>query len=135
MSSVKGIIDYTLAKRSVLKDFRSGITSITEICDAHPELMRAARNIGHPLSRKCPVCSHDSLKEVRYVYGDDLGRYSGNVVYPTSWVRELASKFDEFRCYSVEVCTDCAWNHLWACYMMGRHYGDSEVTVKNLAEN
>lgn len=132
---MKGIIDYTLAKRSALREFRIGLRSITDICDAHPELLRAGKNIGISLDRPCPVCGHESLKVVRYVYGDDLGRYSGNVVYPSAWVQELASRYDEFRCYSVEVCIDCAWNHLWACYMMGRKYGDSEVTVRHLAES
>ena len=36
-----GVVDYTLAKRALLRDFRQGLLSRLEICDAHPELLRA----------------------------------------------------------------------------------------------
>src|SRR5205807_3963454 len=34
-----GAVDYTLAKRALLRDFRQGILSRFDICDAHPELL------------------------------------------------------------------------------------------------
>jgi len=37
-----GVIDYTLAKRALLRDARDGMIGLTDICDAHPELIRAA---------------------------------------------------------------------------------------------
>src|SRR3954466_6174113 len=57
-----GIVDYTLAKRALLREFRGGLLSRFEICDAHPELLRAARYMGEPSSRTCPVCDRDELK-------------------------------------------------------------------------
>ena len=36
------VIDYTLAKRALLRDAQAGLQSVNELCDAHPELMRAA---------------------------------------------------------------------------------------------
>lgn len=117
-----GFTDYTLAKRAVIESLRRGGLRRLDVCDAHPELIRAARNIGDPIARPCPVCGHDSLKLVRYVYGDQLKELSGRPVYPKGWEAELAERIDEFRCYSVEVCIECEWNHLAACYLMGKRY-------------
>ena len=36
------VIDFTLAKRALLRDAQVGVLGMTDICDAHPELMRAA---------------------------------------------------------------------------------------------
>jgi hypothetical protein len=119
-----GFVDYTLQKRSVLDDLRRGSLDRLDVCDAHPELIRAARNIGTEIDRPCPVCSAGSLKQVRYVFGSQLKHLSGKPVYPEDWELELSKKFDEFRCYVVEVCLDCCWNHLAACYLMGRRFGD-----------
>ncbi|HJR98832.1 MAG TPA: DUF5318 family protein, partial [Actinomycetota bacterium] len=41
-----GVIDFTLAKRALLRDAQVGVLGLTDICDAHPELMRAARHVG-----------------------------------------------------------------------------------------
>ena len=118
-------VDYTLARRSVLAALRGGTIGTTEVCDAHPELLRAARNIGTVDERPCPVCSHDTLKQVSYVYGDELKRNNGRVVYPTEWLAELADAHEQFTCYVVEVCVDCAWNHLIRSYMAGRRFAPS----------
>lgn len=122
---MQGFTDYTLAKRAVLSRLRKGGLSPLDVCDAHPELVRAARNIGSVLQHACPVCSHESLRLVRFVYGDELKELSGRPVYPADWDVELSGRFDEFRCYAVEVCIDCFWNHLAACYLMGRKYRSS----------
>jgi hypothetical protein len=116
------VVDYTLARRSALASVRRGTLGTSDVCDAHPELMRAARNIGEADDRKCPVCSHETLRNVTYVYGEELKRNNGRVVYPQEWLAELAADHDQFTCYVVEVCTDCAWNHLVRSYMAGRLY-------------
>lgn len=95
---------------------------MVDVCDAHPELMRAAKNIGEDTDHVCPVCSHESLRLVRYVYGEALKRDSGRVVYPAEWLKELAKTHDQFTCYVVEVCIDCAWNHLMRSYTVGRRF-------------
>lgn len=125
---MQGFTDYTLAKRALLRSLRQGSLSPTDVCDAHPELVRAARNIGEKLAKSCPVCSHESLRAVRYVYGEELKHLSGRVVYPQGWEDELNREYDEFRCYNVEVCIDCSWNHLAACYLMGRRYSPKPAT-------
>lgn len=121
---MRGKTDYTLAKRALLAEFRRGLLTRTDLCDAHPELMRAAKNIGREVPRPCPVCSEDTLREVSYVYGDQLKQLSGRVVYPAGWVDELRAAHDEFRRYDIEVCVSCAWNHLAACTLMGRRYAE-----------
>lgn len=116
-------MDYRLARRAALTSLRQGSLDTGDICDAHPELIRAGRNIGEDAGIPCPVCSHGSLRYVRYVYGDELKRNNGRVVYPAEWLRELVTTYDQFTCYVVEVCIDCAWNHLVKAYVAGRNHG------------
>ena len=116
------VVDYGLARRSLLSALRRGVVGTTDVCDAHPELMRAAKNIGEERAAGCPVCSHESIRWVRYVYGDELKANSGRVVYPMEWLGELARRHDQFTCYVVEVCVDCSWNHLVRSYMAGRRF-------------
>jgi Family of unknown function (DUF5318) len=123
-------VDYRLARRSALASVRNGSLDTADICDAHPELMRAGKNIGEDANVPCPVCSHDSLKFVRYVYGEELKRNSGRVVYPPEWLRELITTYDQFTCYVVEVCIDCAWNHLVKAYVAGRRFGRRAATAE-----
>src|SRR5260370_26119586 len=61
--AVRGITDYTLAKRAVIAEFRRGGLTRLDICDAHPELLRAARNIRRPLPPPPPVCRCSTLPE------------------------------------------------------------------------
>src|SRR5688500_9343592 len=91
-------VDYRLARRAALASVRQGSLDTADICDAHPELMRAAKNIGEKCDPVCPVCSHDSLRLVRYVYGPELKRDNGRVVYPEEWLTELATRHDQFTC-------------------------------------
>jgi uncharacterized protein DUF5318 len=116
------VVDYSLARRSVLMSVRRGALGTTDVCDAHPELMRAAKHIGDPLPEPCPICSHDTLRTVRYVYGDELRTNNGRVVYPAEWLTELSRSHEHFICYVVEVCVDCSWNHLMRSYSAGRKY-------------
>ncbi len=106
-----GVIDYTLAKRALLRRARAGMLSTFEICDAHPELMRAAKHVGEPATRDCPVCRRRDLRLLAYVYADALKQNSGRV-----WALDTAllmtAKVHGASCYVVEVCTSCQWNHL-----------------------
>ncbi|MGH2688560.1 MAG: DUF5318 family protein, partial [Actinomycetota bacterium] len=117
---MSGIVDYSLAKRALVARFRRGELLRNDLCDAHPELLRAARHIGHAVDEPCPVCDGANLREIRYVFGDALRHLSGRVVYPDDWIDELTRDFDEFRCYTIEACTDCSWNHLVTCTVLGR---------------
>jgi len=106
-----GIVDYTFAKRAILRDFDRGIISRFDICDAHPELLRAARYVGERSSRPCPVCDKDDLKLLAYVYADDLKANNGRV-WELDKALSLAADHRGARCYVVEVCVGCSWNHL-----------------------
>ena len=115
------LVDYTLAKRATLTDLRGGRVSRDEVCDAHPELLRAARNVGEAVRTPCPVCSAPSLVHLTYVFGDALRQDSGRV-WPRERLLALHRSLDEFACYVVEVCTGCNWNHLVQRYLLGRRH-------------
>jgi hypothetical protein len=117
------VVDYSLARRSVIASVRRGLLSTTDVCDAHPELLRAAKNIGEHAQGVCPICSHEALRNVRYVYGEHLGRDNGRVVYPADWLQDLVRDHEQFTCYLVEICIDCQWNHLLRSYVAGHKFG------------
>jgi len=106
-----GVVDYTLVKRALLRDAQRGLLGLTEICDAHPELMRAARHVGEPTRHDCPVCGRHKLVLLAYVYGDDLRQDNGRV-WSLETGLKLATAHRGACCYVVEVCCGCAWNHL-----------------------
>ena len=115
------LVDYTLVKRATLRDLRRGRLSRDEVCDAHPELLRAARNVGEQVGKPCPVCAETSLVHVTYVFGDALRQLSGRV-WPSNGLADLHRSVDECACYVVEVCTACNWNHLTQRYLLGRRH-------------
>ncbi len=113
------IVDYTLERRSALASLVLVATGASDHLDPHPHLLRAARNHGVPAGERCPWCKGtDSLNTLNYVYGDELGPYSGRI----RTQKELAAMADQhgqFRVYLVEVCTSCGWNHLVRSYVLG----------------
>lgn len=119
---VRHQIDYALARRAVLRDYRRGVLSELDVCDAHPELLRAARHVGDESDDLCPVCSRESLRQVSYVYGDGLKDAHGRCITMPGELDKLAASVDEFSCYVVEVCLECGWNHLDRHYLLGRRY-------------
>ena len=115
MKTKRGFIDYSLDKRATLLALFRGVV---DACDADPYLMRAAKHHGEKVDRKCPVCKKDSLVELRYTFGDQLGQYSGRIK-TNAELEEMQSEYGEFRVYVVEVCLGCGWNHLTASYLLG----------------
>ena len=105
------VIDYTLAKRAILRDTQRGLQSVNDLCDAHPELMRAAKYVGEPTRVDCPVCHADKLVLLAYVYGDSLKHDNGRVWSIETGLR-MAAAYPGTSCYVVEVCRACQWNHL-----------------------
>jgi Family of unknown function (DUF5318) len=105
------VIDYTLAKRALLRDSQRGLQSVNDLCDAHPELMRAARHVGEATRVDCPVCGKDKLVLLAYVYGDALKSENGRVWSLDTGLR-MAAANPGACCYVVEVCRACNWNHL-----------------------
>jgi hypothetical protein len=115
-------IDYVLARRAVLRDLRSGRRERTDVCDAHPELLRAGRHVGHPAGGDCPVCGSAHLRLVSYVYGDALRHANGRCITSDVELERLRNTHEEFSRYIVEVCLDCRWNHLQRHELHGRRY-------------
>ena len=105
------MIDYTLAKRAILRDSQRGLQSVNDLCDAHPELIRAARHVGEPTRTDCPVCGKEKLVLLAYVYGDALKHDNGRVWSLDTGLR-MAAAYTGACCYVVEVCKGCHWNHL-----------------------
>jgi hypothetical protein len=116
-SSTPGEIDYRLARRRVLAEFRKGRLARHEVCDAHPELVRAARNVGQQTDQRCPVCEEADLVHVSYVFGPGLPA-QGRCVTTRAELDRLRGSAD-LACYVVEVCPGCSWNHLSRTFVVG----------------
>jgi hypothetical protein len=109
-------VDYTLAKRALIREARVGLKSRADICDAHPELIRAAKHVGEPTRRDCPVCASAKLVLLAYVYGDGLREDNGRVWALDKGLTMAADRPGSW-CYVVEVCTACQWNHLTEAFV------------------
>ena len=113
-------IDYSLAKKSVVRDYRRGALHRMDVCDAHPELVRAARNLGRESTEKCPICGETELRYVSYVYGEGLKVGNGRAVATSAELRKLSKSHDLLECYDVEVCLACSWNYRVRQFSFGR---------------
>lgn len=110
-TSSDGHVDYRLARASVLADYRDGVLARSEVCDAHPELVRAARAVGAPIPGECPVCERTELVHVTYVFGPRLPKH-GRCISLRGELTRLAKRPGTHVAYVVEVCRRCSWNHL-----------------------
>jgi hypothetical protein len=113
-----GEVDYRLARRRVLRQVKLGNVSTTDVCDAHPELLRAARNVGHPTNEICPICEDATLRHVTYAFGPRLPA-QGKLVETAAHVARLDRGPVEVACYTVEACPACGWNHLHRSFSVG----------------
>jgi hypothetical protein len=128
--------DYALARRAVLRDLQRGSVTRLDVCDAHPELLRAGRNIGELAPFECPVCGDGDVRFVSYVYGDKLGAANGRCLSYDGELEKLDAAHDEFARYVVEVCLDCRWNHLSRRELRGRRHngtGESDAGTRRAA--
>ena len=108
---VLGNVDYRLARNMVINEYRKGRLSRLDICDAHPELLRAAADAGEDAGEDCPVCEEAKLRLVSFVFGPRLPP-SGRCVASKKELAKLARPGKDLACYVVEVCPECAWNYL-----------------------
>ena len=106
------VLDY------VLEQIKHDALLREQVCDADPYLLRAAKHHGENTERVCPMCAKSELVHVTYVFGDDLGYFSGRVKSSTD-LPVLAREYGHFRVYVVEVCIKCGWNHLHMSYVLG----------------
>lgn len=114
-----GVVDHRLARRHVINEFRRGRLRQDQVCDAHPELIRAAKNIGSEATSGCPICSEHSLRLVTYVFGPRLPAH-GRCVSTAKELSVLNSRTEELTAYVVEACIDCRWHHLLRVLPVGR---------------
>src|SRR6516225_22117 len=118
MGPRRSVVDYGLARRATLASVFAGHTTVADVCDAHPYLLRAAKFHGEATETGCPICRKTKLTHVTYVYGDELGHFEGRVKQAPE-LAEMAAEYGEFRAYVVEVCQSCGWNHLATSYVLG----------------
>jgi hypothetical protein len=119
MRTQRQIVDYSLRRRSLLRELSSGRIGTYEVCDASPYLKSAAKFHGEPTDERCPVCRRENLTRVHYIYGDELKQSAGQA-RRLAELSVLAMTFGEFQVYVVEVCRSCGWNHLVEQYTLGR---------------
>jgi hypothetical protein len=106
-----GAVDYRLLRQSVIADFRKKRLAQHEVCDAHPELVRAAREVGEETKQDCPICEDDKVVLVTYVFGPGLPSF-GRCITAKGEMAKLDRRREQLAAYVVEVCPSCSWNHL-----------------------
>jgi hypothetical protein len=105
------VVDHRLARRHLINEYHRGRLRQHEVCDAHPELIRAARNVGTPASMACPICAESDLRLVTYVFGPRLSA-QGKCVATAPEMAKLNASADQLTAYVVEACVACKWHHL-----------------------
>ena len=113
-----GVIDYRLTRMGVVSEFRKGRIAKHEVCDAHPELKRAAASASEPTDMECPICEEDHVVLVTYAFGDRLPA-SGRCITRKGELSKLAKGRRRLAAYVVEVCPSCSWNHLAKSFSLG----------------
>lgn len=111
LRGARAIVDHRLARRHLINEFHRGRLRQDQVCDAHPELIRAARNVGTPASMACPICRESQLFLVTYVFGSRLPSH-GRCVSTAAELAKLNTRTDSLTAYVVEACTQCRWHHL-----------------------
>lgn len=112
-------VDYSLRRRSLLREVYAGRVDVAEVCDASPYLVSASKFHGEETQRRCPICRREFLWLVHYIFGDEL-RSSAGQARGRAELAMLARGLDHFDVYVVEVCRGCGWNHLINRFALGR---------------
>jgi hypothetical protein len=121
------VVDHRLVRRHLINEFRRGRLRQDQVCDAHPELIRAARNVGTPASINCPICNEAELKLITYVFGPRLPAH-GRCVSTAAELAKLDARPDELTAYVVEACVACNWHHLLRVLPVGSSPGQARAS-------
>jgi hypothetical protein len=133
MRTQRQVVDYSLQRRALLREVYAGRVGTSEVCDASPYLLSAARFHGDPTEVRCPICRRENVTNVHYIYGDELKQSAGQARTRVELVA-LSHAVREVRVYVVEVCRGCHWNHLTEQFLIGRAGVDpAPVEVEPLA--
>ncbi|MFZ4484964.1 MAG: DUF5318 family protein [Candidatus Nanopelagicales bacterium] len=114
----RSVVNFGLQRRAALHRLFNGGALSSDLCDADTYLLRAAKHHGESADGPCPACRAAGFVTVTYVYGDQLGPYSGRI-RQTDELPLMATQFGEFKVYVVEVCQRCSWNFLATTYVLG----------------
>ena len=117
-SSPEASVEYRLLRDGVARAVRAGRLSREEVCDAHPELLRAATHLGRKTGEDCPVCEASPTVEVTYVFGAKLPP-GGTCPSTKAELARLLRRDEPVLAYTVEVCTACRFHHLLRRYPGG----------------
>lgn len=110
--------DYRLRRRAAIRAVLDGQSSREDVCDAHPDLMRAGTHIGLLAEEPCPICAETGLRRVDYAYPRlTHGRRMGGAVRRDDLARR-ATRYGELDVFEVEVCINCGWHHLLVSYVL-----------------
>ena len=104
-------------RESIVREYRRGRLGRLDVCDAQPELLRVARNLGRETTTDCPICEEAKLVHVTFAFGPNLPP-SGRALAPGD-LGKLTRNRTELACYVVEVCVACTWNHLLRMFTAG----------------
>jgi hypothetical protein len=88
----KGRIDYRMQRRAQLRDLAAGLRAREDVCDAHPDLVRAGIHIGTKLTEPCPVCSDVTISHVTYVFEGKGARNPGGRAVPRESLARQAER-------------------------------------------
>lgn len=122
----RAIVDHRLERRALINEYRRGRIGREQLCDAHPELIRAAKNVGAPSSVTCPICEEVKLVLLTYVFGARLPAH-GRCVTTKADLAQFEGRIDELDAYVVEACVSCRWHHLLRVLPIG---GKPSLTPK-----
>jgi hypothetical protein len=117
-AEVGAVVDYRLTRQQVVQQYRKGRLSRLDVCDAHPELRRAATLASRPANELCPICEEEAVVLVTYAFGARLPA-GGRCVTSARELARLSRGRPQITCYVVEVCPGCAWNHLTRVFQVG----------------
>src|ERR1700744_3954383 len=95
-------VEYRIVRNGVVREVDRGKLLKTDVCDAHPELLRAARNVGKATKEVCPICDDGRLVTVTFVFGAKLppgGRCPGTAAE----LKALTRREEPVLCYEGEV--------------------------------
>jgi len=108
-------VSYRFMRESAVREAKANPIFRSEICDAHPMLLRAANAIGEPSGRLCSICRRDELVLVRYAFGPRLPA-EGKCLENAADQDRRARRAGLFTCRVVEVCCSCSWNYMISSY-------------------
>lgn len=131
--SLPGQVDFHLARRYLVREYKRGRLAQHEVCDAHPELIRAATGVGAETDKVCPICEVMNLVHVTYAFGPGLAPH-GKCVYTADDFEKLLDSPRERAAYTVEVCVGCRWNHLARTFVVGGAFGRTRAKRRSVAE-